>query len=746
MYLTGIAILLIWLGFVIRLHNLGGDSMWTDEIQTMLDSHNGLAAAIDAPRDHPPLIYVLTSLSINAWGENEFAGRLPSFFAAVLTIPLIIILGKTLGHTWVGIWAALFLVFSPFHVKYSQEARHYSLLLLTSLASYTLLYKAMVKPRRSTWAAYAIFTTLMLYTHYAGFVVMITQTVIIAVWLIGRIQRRDFTIFSKFIPAVLLVAILYLPWLPRFLTAFFFNTSEDRLTGTGGSASLTVWLREAFTSFGMYYSWRPWFFLVLTIIGLLLWIRHRRWQPIAFICTSLILPFILIQIFDVSRGAFARYIIYLLPFYLLLAAAVPVFLLQWLSKNQPSKTYLAGMLVLALAFGFSSLKPVQYEYDYVQSDWKGILQYLDKNANEGDILLGLSLSQSNGFNAVYHDVPYYLERTGRSFQLLREDDYEVERLKSLPETGKNVYLILSNWDTPTQFQDPTLKVVPFSFYLYVVDDIDQDGPILDRIITYYEQTLTITTQPVAFCLLYRNLSALEAANGRFLQADDWLNAAREACNGLPDQIDKGVRGDTKEAIFDGLLDQMEQVNQNGETETARSLAHLLLTFDPKQEEALGLLTAENLQTLFEQGQATVEMNQAPEPVSVKEFVMPDTGDAGEVLFIHPPATAAFDLTLPETPVTFASRIALAPESWEWGGDGVTFVLRLETAEGETVELFRQYIENTPDNQRWHDVSIPLSDYAGQTVTLILTTEAGPAGDSTGDWAGWETPRLLYSVD
>jgi hypothetical protein len=125
--------------------------------------------------------------------------------------------------------------------------------------------------------------------------------------------------------------------------------------------------------------------------------------------------------------------------------------------------------------------------------------------------------------------------------------------------------------------------------------------------------------------------------------------------------------------------------------------------------------------------------------------MPNTGDTGEALFIHPPATAAFEIALPETPVIFSSRIALAPESWAWGGDGVTFVLGLETAAGQSTELFRQHIENTPPNQTWHDVSVSLAQYAGQTITLTLTTENGPAGDGTGDWAGWETPRLLYQT-
>jgi hypothetical protein len=73
------------------------------------------------------------------------------------------------------------------------------------------------------------------------------------------------------------------------------------------------------------------------------------------------------------------------------------------------------------------------------------------------------------------------------------------------------------------------------------------------------------------------------------------------------------------------------------------------------------------------------------------------------------------------------------------------VLAVETADGQTTELLHQYIENTPANQTWHDISISLAPYAGQSITLRLSTDNGPAGNGTGDWAGWKTPRLLYQA-
>ena len=59
-------------------------------------------------------------------------------------------------------------------------------------------------------------------------------------------------------------------------------------------------------------------------------------------------------------------------------------------------------------------------------------------------------------------------------------------------------------------------------------------------------------------------------------------------------------------------------------------------------------------------------------------------------------------------------------------------------------VFSSYIDpkHEPAARRWHSHRIDLGTYAGQTVTLIFETSAGPAGDGRYDWAGWGLPRLL----
>lgn len=113
--------------------------------------------------------------------------------------------------------------------------------------------------------------------------------------------------------------------------------------------------------------------------------------------------------------------------------------------------------------------------------------------------------------------------------------------------------------------------------------------------------------------------------------------------------------------------------------------------------------------------------------------------------MHPPAEARFNVQLPPDSLTLRTRLALAPESWEWGGDGVTFVVRLKPPNGELQEIYRRHVANNTTGQTWHTIDIPLTNYAGQALTISLATENGPAGDGTGDWAGWETPRLVREM-
>jgi len=131
---------------------------------------------------------------------------------------------------------------------------------------------------------------------------------------------------------------------------------------------------------------------------------------------------------------------------------------------------------------------------------------------------------------------------------------------------------------------------------------------------------------------------------------------------------------------------------------------------------------------------------------------PITGqdDARQVLYQHPPESGKDEIIYAvDVPQHGALHfgIALAPETWTPAmGDGATFQAYISEIdapqEGEPV--FVRYInpKHNPSDRRWRNYLVDLSPWAGRTVHLSLSTEAGPAGDWAFDWAGWSSLRVV----
>ena len=138
--------------------------------------------------------------------------------------------------------------------------------------------------------------------------------------------------------------------------------------------------------------------------------------------------------------------------------------------------------------------------------------------------------------------------------------------------------------------------------------------------------------------------------------------------------------------------------------------------------------------------------QAPEADYVRGDYFTIGAEQKRVLFLHPDSRLeyAVDLAGFQNPsgLDLKFDIAMAPESWTQEGDGAGFAVYI-VADGITRQLFSAYIDpkHNEADRRWHPHVIDLSAYAGKSVAIIFETNAGPAGDSRYDWAGWGEPRL-----
>ena len=98
--------------------------------------------------------------------------------------------------------------------------------------------------------------------------------------------------------------------------------------------------------------------------------------------------------------------------------------------------------------------------------------------------------------------------------------------------------------------------------------------------------------------------------------------------------------------------------------------------------------------------------------------------------------------MPRTPSFLWTSPALDPLAWGWGGDGVTFRVRVEQDGKRHRAVGAPSDARQSADQYWVEAFVPLDAYAGQRVNLVLETDPGPAGNADADRAGWGMPWLM----
>ena len=147
------------------LFRLGKPSFWLDETFT--------ARAIDYPYPDILLQYHWVFYSVEKpWaaiaGTSEWALRVPAVVAAMLACAALVVLAARLFDRWIALLSGLFLATSPFFVKWSQQARGYTLLVAASIVAALLLLRALDRGTAGAWLGYGAGLSLVLMIQPIG--------------------------------------------------------------------------------------------------------------------------------------------------------------------------------------------------------------------------------------------------------------------------------------------------------------------------------------------------------------------------------------------------------------------------------------------------------------------------------------------------------------------------------------------------------------------------------------------------
>ncbi len=441
-------VLVISLGATLRLVDLGGPSLWLDEIlhlqvaQSLADDpwyrHLAGVREIKGGTENGALYYRL-----QIWGQKLAPGetgvRLFPAIIGTLTLPLMAQTGQLLGGRLVALLATFLLAVSPLHVYFSREGRPYYLLMaLALLLLYALLKKG---SRKGVWIAY-IGCPLATYTGLHAVPILLSFAALSGMgwisdarlWRVANARRwRDFKqspYLHYLVAATLALGLAYglymtesktntplqkkapvqakveqSPLFPSPLSERSLKTFLASMTTSGHPTILTVK--------------RSWILITLALTGLLATAFRQR-RAIVATAGMFLLPAALsvAALVSVGRWYGMRYTSAALPAFLLLVALGIAASAEFLSKTVATRlpkakqngvkgVATAVMLLLFVAPNLSAARTDPYR----KLDWRGVAHFFDALALEDEPVV-----IPNGWPEIC--LGYYLEELGRPVEFV----------------------------------------------------------------------------------------------------------------------------------------------------------------------------------------------------------------------------------------------------------------------------------------------------------------------------------------
>ncbi|MBD3170705.1 MAG: hypothetical protein GF307_14600 [candidate division Zixibacteria bacterium] len=287
---------LIPISIVLLFYRLQYPAMWGDEFYTLKVIRFTIPELVETLRGdyHPPLYFILTKWWCSLFGFTDIGMRSLSSLFGLLGIVVSLIIYRRY-YTELSYWFISFLiVIHPTLVLYFRMGRYYSMLYLLSSISYLFLFEILKTGRKTGWftyALYAFFSIMLLYTSNMGWFVLFSQVL----WMlfIDKPGKK-----KPVIVTFAVIGVAYLPWLGTLLKQI--GMSRGALPYDFASNSLLDILSKALYplySFTISETIYPWtYYLVIPLVIILLWrfgrllysSEKRKWLFTFFI--TIIIP------------------------------------------------------------------------------------------------------------------------------------------------------------------------------------------------------------------------------------------------------------------------------------------------------------------------------------------------------------------------------------------------------------------------------------------------------------------------
>lgn len=400
------------IGGLLRLVNIGGPSLWYDEISAVRMSNSSLSSIIPetlAGR-HPPLYHLI----LHFWdllGSGDSWVRLVSAACGIAAIVLVYFIGREMFSRRVGLWSAALTAVSPFLIWYSRDATDYSMAIATTLVSLLFLITATRKGGWHNWTFFVLASTAAMFTHYYNLMFLVAEVPLFLLMVRPKGSFRPWLICQG------LLGLILVPWI------IMLNQTQEYISG--GSSGIQIphfgqVLRAIGTAPVMFFEgyarldlgWERDLLLgfedkIIFLTGLIFFLalaymvfrRTTRQYQKNFLALAVFsfLTIALPVLTHLAQGALiaGRYYAIAAPiFFLLIAASINVLpnRMVWLS---------GGAIVVVMLF----LSGMQLQDSY-KDDWRQVMSTIADDYRPGDEILCFPVHQC--FTAKY----YYLSGAG----------------------------------------------------------------------------------------------------------------------------------------------------------------------------------------------------------------------------------------------------------------------------------------------------------------------------------------------
>ena len=206
---------LVLLAAILRFYRLGAQSLWVDEMLTLI---------VATPKPGFPLgqlllhnihgpLHTFVVAMMRLVSENEAWLRLPSAVAGVLAVPVLYAWVKPRFGARTAAWAATLLAVNPLHIHYSQELRNYAFAVVFVLASCVALDRLIASWSSRRALEFAALVSASVLCNFSACFVFFVQSVVFV-----RSSSARTRAWVRWAAITGVVLVLTAPWIYRVTT------------------------------------------------------------------------------------------------------------------------------------------------------------------------------------------------------------------------------------------------------------------------------------------------------------------------------------------------------------------------------------------------------------------------------------------------------------------------------------------------------------------------------------------------